>query len=188
MDKRKAFKFYRSYYDIAMQLDDENRYQFLMALVEMEFTGTHRQLTGMANFAFTSQKHSIEAQIEGYKARMEGATAPPKAGGKPPPMAGAEAQEEEKEKEQEKVKEKAQPEIETFGTHSQTFFTVQAKYASEPPCRIYPDGLKSYCEKHLLGFWFKRDYMAELFWKENTGKMFNEHTHVNNTMLKINNG
>ncbi|MFN8962409.1 MAG: DUF6291 domain-containing protein [Betaproteobacteria bacterium] len=78
-------------------------------------------------------------------------------------------------------------EIEVFGTLPQKFFTVKSKYLHEKPCRVHQDGFRQYCEKHLLGTWFKRDYMAELFWKENEGKMFNEHTHVNNVMLKINN-
>ncbi len=78
--------------------------------------------------------------------------------------------------------------IETFGTHSQTFFSVQTKYANETPCKVYKDGFKEYSDTKLLGTWFKKQYLAELFWKENSGKMFNEHSHVSNVILKYNNG
>ena len=98
---RKAFKFYKSYYDVALELPDKDKLDFLMALLEVQFTGHHRQLKGMAKFAYISQKHSIDAQIEGYLTKT-GATIPP--------IEGAYIQEKEKEKEKEKeevqVKEK----------------------------------------------------------------------------------
>lgn len=94
---RKAFKFYRSYYDVALELPDKDRLEFLMALLEIQFTGSHRQLKGMSKFAFISQKHSIDAQIEGYLTKT-GATLPP--------TQGASQQEKEKEQVQEKEQEK----------------------------------------------------------------------------------
>lgn len=97
MDARKAFKFYKSYYDVALELPDKDKLDFLMALLEVQFTGRHRQLKGMAKFAFISQKHSIDAQIEGYLTKT-GATIPP--------IEGALQQEEEKEQVQEKEEEK----------------------------------------------------------------------------------
>ncbi len=97
MQDRKAFKFYKSYYDVALELPDKDKLDFLMALLEVQFTGHHRQLKGMAKFAFISQKHSIDAQIEGYLTKT-GATIPP--------IEGASQQEKEKEKVQEKEQEK----------------------------------------------------------------------------------
>ena len=76
MNDRKAFKFYRSYYDVALELPDKDKLEFIMALLEVQFTGKYRNLKGMAKFAFISQKHSIDAQIEGYLTKT-GATIPP---------------------------------------------------------------------------------------------------------------
>lgn len=68
---RKNFKFYRSYYEVAKELPKKDRLDYLMALLDYQFTGTHDELKGMARFAFMSQRHSIDAQIEGYMAKTE---------------------------------------------------------------------------------------------------------------------
>lgn len=99
MDKRKAFKFYRSYYEILLELSDTDKVEFLMALLELQFTGRHRELKGMAKFAFISQKHSIDAQIQGYLDKVGGELPPIEPPIKPPSQ-------EEKEKEQVQVQEK----------------------------------------------------------------------------------
>jgi hypothetical protein len=113
---RKAFNFYRSYFDIANELPDKDRLAFYDALIAYQFTGVKPNLKGMALFAFLSQKHSIENQVVGYMARLnrsdinkpdenisfeslDNITA---AGG----AAGGAAQEEEKGQEKEKEKEK----------------------------------------------------------------------------------
>lgn len=64
---RKAFNFYRSYYDVAAQLDDANRLQFYDAVMRYQFFKEEVELSGMAKFAFISQKHSIAAQVDGYE-------------------------------------------------------------------------------------------------------------------------
>lgn len=65
--ERKAFNFYRSYYEIAMELPKKERLEFLTALIKIQFTGEATELTGMAKFAYLSQKHSIDRQLEGLK-------------------------------------------------------------------------------------------------------------------------
>ena len=66
--ERKAFNFYKSYYDVALELPINERLPFLMAIIEMQFTGIEpTNLKGLSKFAFISQKHSILKQIEGYK-------------------------------------------------------------------------------------------------------------------------
>lgn len=101
---RKAFNFYKSYYDIALELSDEDRYQFLMAVIEMQFTGKCRELNGMAKFAFVSQKHSIEAQINGFEHGKKGGYKAhkndPYKGGYKEPYPQEKGQVQEKEKEQ----------------------------------------------------------------------------------------
>ena len=113
---RKAFNFYRSYFDVANELPEKDRLAFYDALISYQFTGAKPNLKGMALFAFLSQKHSIESQVAGYNARLnrsdikknndlipfetlDNITA---AGG----AAGGAAQEEEKGQEKEKEKEK----------------------------------------------------------------------------------
>jgi hypothetical protein len=71
MEKRKAFNFYRSYYDVVVELESDNdKLQFLMAVLEKQFNDTEPKLTGHANFAYISQRHSIESQVEGYKHKV----------------------------------------------------------------------------------------------------------------------
>jgi hypothetical protein len=63
---RKAFNFFHSYYDVAKELNDKDRLSFLDALLKKQFEGKDTELSGMAKFAYLSQKHSIETQIKGY--------------------------------------------------------------------------------------------------------------------------
>jgi len=67
MSERKAVKFYRSYWEVAMQLNDKDRLAFYDALMLRQFTGEQPDLKGMANFAYISQKHSIDAQVKGFE-------------------------------------------------------------------------------------------------------------------------
>ena len=70
MEERLLFKFYKSYFDVASELDDKNRLAFYDALMNKEFFGINPNLKGMANFAYISQKHSIEAQVKGWEDKM----------------------------------------------------------------------------------------------------------------------
>lgn len=63
---RKAFNFYRSYWEVANELNDKDRLEFYDALLKREFTGKESELSGMVKFAYLSQKHSIDNQVEGY--------------------------------------------------------------------------------------------------------------------------
>jgi len=63
---RKAFNFFRSYYDVAMELNDKDRLAFYDALLNKQFNNCEPTLNGMAKFAYLSQKHSIDNQLKGY--------------------------------------------------------------------------------------------------------------------------
>ena len=63
---RKAFNFFRSYYDVAMELNDKDRLAFYDALLSKQFNNCEPTLNGMAKFAYLSQKHSIDTQVKGY--------------------------------------------------------------------------------------------------------------------------
>jgi uncharacterized phage protein (TIGR02220 family) len=98
MSERKAVKFYRSYWEVAMQLNDKDRLAFYDALMLRQFTGEETSLKGMANFAYISQKHSIDAQVKGFEDKTKTPLVHPTQGGMQPPM--VQVQEKEKEKEQ----------------------------------------------------------------------------------------
>lgn len=67
MNEKKAFKFYRSYYEVAKELPEGEREKYLMAVLEKQFEDKEPELEGMARFAYISQKHSIERQCKGYE-------------------------------------------------------------------------------------------------------------------------
>jgi len=104
MSNRKAFNFFRSYYEVANELTDKDRLAFYDALMLEQFTGRKSELKGMAKFAYISQQHSIESQINGFNQRLKRgdisleplSSLPPTAGDTPPPKAQEEGEEEEK--------------------------------------------------------------------------------------------
>ena len=64
---RKGFNFYRSYFDVAMELPDKDRLAFYDALSKRQFLGEEPTLTGMAKLAYISQKYVIDAQVKGWE-------------------------------------------------------------------------------------------------------------------------
>lgn len=67
LSERKAFNFYRSYFELASELSDKDRLQFYDAIIKYQFTKEEIELTGIAKIAFVSQKHSLISQVEGYE-------------------------------------------------------------------------------------------------------------------------
>ena len=69
MTQRKAFNFFRSYYDVFNELEkDKDKLQFVSALLKRQFEGTEpNDLNGMAKFAYISQKFNIDSQVEGFE-------------------------------------------------------------------------------------------------------------------------
>ena len=102
---RKAFKFYRSYYDVAKELSKKDREEFLMALLRKQFEGVEPELEGMAKFAYLSQQHSIDSQVIGYEQKTKEKLTPTEGGcqgGTEGGAKGGSVQEKEKEKGEEK--------------------------------------------------------------------------------------
>jgi len=66
-DKRKLFKFYKSYFDVAVELPDKDRLAFYDAIMYRQFFGIEPNLKGLARLVYISQKHSIDAQIKGWE-------------------------------------------------------------------------------------------------------------------------
>ena len=103
---RKAFNFFRSYYDVAMELNDKDRLAFYDALLNKQFNNCEPTLNGMAKFAYLSQKHSIDSQIKGYfdktKNQLFNPSHDPYQGGNIGGTVDPSVQEKEEEKEEEK--------------------------------------------------------------------------------------
>ena len=108
---RKAFNFYRSYYDVGCELSDKDRLAFYDAIITLQFTAKLTPLKGVAKFAFLSQKHSIDAQIKGYYDKTKDPMFTPYEGG----TQGGWQQEEEKGQEKVQVQEEVKEECNTLG-------------------------------------------------------------------------
>jgi hypothetical protein len=103
---RKAFNFYRSYYDVAKELSKKEREEFIWAVLQKQFEGIEPELSGMAKFAYLSQQHSIDAQVVGYETKTKEKLTPTQGGsvgGTEGGTQGGSVQEEEKEEEKGKV-------------------------------------------------------------------------------------
>jgi Cys-tRNA synthase (O-phospho-L-seryl-tRNA:Cys-tRNA synthase) len=98
---RKTFNFYRSYWDVANELNDKDRLAFYDALMKRQFTGVETDLEGMVKFAYLSQKHSIDRQIEGFENKTKIPLQDPTEGGTQGGIEAPTVQLKEKEKEKE---------------------------------------------------------------------------------------
>lgn len=67
--KRKAFNFLRSYFDVVNELqNDSDKCNFLMAIINKQFLDEDpKDLSFIVNLCYSSQKHSIEASVKGWK-------------------------------------------------------------------------------------------------------------------------
>ncbi len=102
MSERKAVKFYRSYWEVAMELNDKDRLAFYDAVMLRQFTGKESALNGMAKFAYISQKHAIDAQVKGFEDKTKTPLQDPTQGG----TQGPSVQVKEKEKEEYTIEER----------------------------------------------------------------------------------
>lgn len=104
---RKAINFFRSYFEVAKELNDKDRLAFYDALLNKQFENIEPNLKGMANFAYISQKHSIDAQVKGYfdktKDEQFNPNQPPKVAPTEHPYLQEKGQEKEKEQEKGEV-------------------------------------------------------------------------------------
>lgn len=68
MEKRTAFNFYRSYYDVLEDIHrDEDKLTYLLALLDKQFKGIEPSLEGIPKLVYNGQKHSIDKQVEGWE-------------------------------------------------------------------------------------------------------------------------
>ena len=107
-NQKKAFNFYRSYYETSLLLQKEDKAEFLEAILHYQFTGELIEPNSpMALLAFRGQIHSLRKQVIGYE--MGKNTYPngnPTKGERKGKHKGSHKEEQEQEKEKEKEKEK----------------------------------------------------------------------------------
>jgi len=114
--ERKGFNFYRSYYDVYSKLrTKDEKVQFIDALLNRQFTGIEpTKLKGMADFAYVSQKHSIDQQVKGWEDKTDSKLFTPTEGGSDTPLPQEEGKGEEKEKGQGEEEKNPPPDLEEF--------------------------------------------------------------------------
>lgn len=99
---RQAFNFYRSYWEVANELNEKDRLAFYDALLKRQFTGEETELKGLVKLIYLSQKHSIDKQIKGYEDKTKrpllDPAIDPTQGGKQGPSVQEKGKEKEKEK------------------------------------------------------------------------------------------
>ena len=182
MKNRKAFNFYRSYFDVLSELNDKDKLDFLMALLEMQFTGKSRELSGMAKFAFMSQKHSINAQIEGYLSKV-GGVIPPSVGG----SVGGSVQEKEKVQEKVEVKEQAKEglNIQIFGdSKEENFIIVKDNTVNSTAYKIFGvKGLSDFLQANMSILNYPEH--APKFMSRKKGDRYNDMQHLRNAYAKF---
>lgn len=69
MKNRKAFNFYRSYYDVVIELPDDQKLKLLMAILDKQFLDIEPELDGIPGLLYKGMKHSVDRQVEGFKAQ-----------------------------------------------------------------------------------------------------------------------
>jgi uncharacterized phage protein (TIGR02220 family) len=100
---RQAFNFYRSYWEVANELNDKDRLAFYDALLTRQFTGEETNLKGLVKLVYLSQKHSIDKQIKGYEDKTKRPLLDPSQDPSKGGTQGPSVQEKEKEKEKEEI-------------------------------------------------------------------------------------
>lgn len=95
---RKAINFYKSYYEVAKELPLKYQQEFIMAVLEYQFTGIEPTISKPIKLAWISQKHSMDRQLQGFIHGKKGGA--PLGGKSNPPLKGTSNQVQGQEKEQ----------------------------------------------------------------------------------------
>jgi hypothetical protein len=121
---RKAFNFYRSYYEVAMELKEKEFVSFIKALLQKQFEGIEPNgLIGNAKLAYIGQKFSIDSQVIGYEGKTGIKLTPTEGGTQGGSEGGSEGG-----SVQEKEKEEEQYVIETYGEKFKDVFDLWFDY------------------------------------------------------------
>jgi hypothetical protein len=161
---RKAFNFYKSYFEVYNELSDKDKVSFMDALLNKQFYGVEPNLDGLAKFAYLSQKHSIDKQVKGFEDKTDTKLKLPTQGGSVGGTQGGSVHpyQQEKEKEKEKV-EYTKPKKINF--ESQEYKDELLEYFKQKSDENKLD-LKKVLIEAKEGF----DYYKELGWKNSNNK------------------
>jgi hypothetical protein len=173
--ERKAFNFFRSDYEVFKELPTNSaKAEFIEALLEKQFNFLEpKDLKGLSKFAYISQKHSINAQVEGYITKCtKKPTVPPTVPPTLAPIVPPTVQVQEKGKVQ--VKEKVQvkgittrvtefknslrPYVETYGAEMITKFFEYWTQINENGRKLHFEKQKTFQLSSRLSSWSKKDY------------------------------
>lgn len=102
MLNRKAYGFYKSYYELAEDMNDEQRGQYYHAILKMQFENIIEiPKDPLAKMAFKGQLYMLNQQLDGFITKKKGSTPTEgaHAGGAEGPSGQVQVQEEVKEKE-----------------------------------------------------------------------------------------
>lgn len=64
--KRKAFSFYRSYWDVINDLSDEQAGELIKGIAKYQFTGEHPKFKGVLNAVWKGFETLVDGQVSGY--------------------------------------------------------------------------------------------------------------------------
>lgn len=174
--QRIAFNFYKSYMDVANELSDKDRLAFYDAIVNRQFYGIEPDLKGMAKFAYISQKHNIDAQVNGWESKMN-VKLDPSQGGSQGGLQGGLQQEEGQEEGQEEEKgkgEEEKPKAKKFSPPTQSeviSYFLEKGYTQEAACKAFDyydvadwtdstgKKIKNWKQK-MIAVWFKEENKA----------------------------
>ena len=82
MEKRKAFNFLRSYYDVLEDIHtDKDKLTYLMAILDKQFKGIEPELTGIPRLCYNGQRHAIDKSVEGWESKTKQKLYDPTEGG-----------------------------------------------------------------------------------------------------------
>lgn len=108
-NERRAFNFYSSYYEVAKELPEQDRAEFVWSIIHAQFTGELIEpKSTLARLMWKGQLHSIKKQLTGFQ---YGKATPPK-GALEGPHKGPLPQEQVQEKEQ--VQEESKVDVSKF--------------------------------------------------------------------------
>ena len=170
---RKAFNFYRSYYDVAILLPELERAEFLMCICHAQFTGELIEpKLPIAKLAYIGQLHSIKKQLEGYNyglktpKKTEPLEEPLEGAYKSPlkePLPQEQVQEQEKEKEEYNIDSRKkdfaallQPYIETYGREMLNEFYFYWTEPNQRKTKMKYEMEKTWSIERRLNTWSKQ--------------------------------
>ena len=137
--QRKAFNFYRSYYETSLLLEKEDRAEFLDSILHYQFTGEIIEpQSPFALLAFRGQIHSLNKQVIGFQKGKE--TYPngnPTKGEGKGEHKGSHKEVQEKEEVKEKEKEKEEVEQTNSGKPEKIDFDILLKFLNKKTGRNY---------------------------------------------------